>query len=357
MGQALGVPGAKKGLLSAKFSKPAMRFPMSMMRQILFGAESLGADLQALLKEAQLSESALADSERKLSWQEGIKVWELVMAKTADKDFGLHIGQHVTTSMAGLVGHMMERSKNLLDAALILEKYLPLANEMFEVRCKMENKQLVVNIQPIALWKIQSPETARQAVMLSFSSILHIIRLLTGKPIKPERVELSAGPPENLEAYKAIFNTELRFSRQEDRLLFKESDVLTPIIGYHQEILDVLEEIAEGKLVEQQSGLEVGHSVEKWISRNWQNGFPQIGEAAEALHMSVRTLQRRLKEEGTSFQQIVEECHRQMGISLLKNTSLGVNEISLMLGYADARAFRRAFKRWTGKNPLEMRKA
>lgn len=334
-----------------------MRFPMSMIRQILFGAEGLGADLQELLKEAQLSESCIADTERKLSWQEGIKVWELVIARTADKDFGLHIGQHVTASMAGLVGHMMERSKNLFDAAQVLEKYLPLANEMFEVRCRMEKKQLVVNIQPIALWKINSPETARQAMMLSFSSILHIIRLLTGKSIQPERVEFSTFPPENLEKYKAVFKSELRFNQQEDRLLFKESDALTPIIGYNQEILTALTEMAEGKLLEQQAELRVGPSVEKWISRNWQKGYPQIAEVAEALHMSVRTLQRRLQEEGTSFQQVLEECHQQIGTSLLKNTLLPVSEIALMLGYADAHAFRRAFKRWTGKNPLEFRNA
>lgn len=333
-----------------------MRFPMSMIRQILFGAESLGTDLQELLKEARLSDKELTETERKISWQEGIQVWEAVLAKTADPDFGLHIGQHVTTSMAGLVGHIMERSKNLFDAAQALEKYLPLANEMFVVRCQMENKALVVRIQPIELWKIHSPETACQAVMLSFTSILHIIRLLTGKPIKPARVDFSSSPPKNLEEYTAVFKSELRFNQVENRLFFKESDALTPIIGYNQEILNALTEIAEGKLLEQGSEVEVRQSVENWISRNWQIGYPQIGKVAEALLMSVRTLQRRLKEEGTSFQQIVEECHQQIGTSLLKHTSLPVNEISLMLGYADAHAFRRAFKRWTGKNPLEIRK-
>ena len=330
---------------------------MSMIRQILFGAESLGAELQDLLEEVQLSEAGLADTEQKLSWQKGIKVWEAVLAKTADPDFGLHIGQQVTTSMAGLVGHIMERSRNLFDAAQALEKFQPLANEMFVVRCRMESRHLIVNIQPVDLWKINSPETARQAVMLSFASVLHIIRLLTGKTIKPERVEFSSAPPENQEEYKAFFNAELKYFQQQDRLFFREQDALSPVIGYHQEILDTLTGIASGKLREHQEGAEVSVAIEKWISESRQQGYPQIGEVADGMHMSVRTLQRRLREEGTGFQQIVERCHQQSGISLLKNTSLSVNEIALMLGYADAHAFRRAFKRWTGKNPLEFRKS
>lgn len=327
-----------------------------MIRQLLFGAQGLGANLQDLLKEVQLSEAALAASEHTLPWQEGINVWQAVLAATGDKAVGLHIGQNVTTSMAGLVGHMMERSKNLLDASKVLEKYLPLANQMFMVRSRLENRQLVLCIQPIELWKVHSPETARQAVDMSFASILHIVRLLTGRTILPERVDFSSEAPENIADYKAVFPVELRFGQKEDRMLFREQDVLTPVIGYNQEILDSLLSIAAGKLQELDKEAATGAAVEKWVAENWQKGFPQIREAAEALHISVRSLQRRLQEEGTSFQRIVESSHKQLASSMLQKTRLPVSEIALLLGYANAHAFRRAFRRWTGSKPLEIRK-
>lgn len=329
---------------------------MSMIRQILFGAAGRGADLQELLKEVGLTEADLANSGFKLPWQEGIKVWEAVLVVSGDPAFGLHIGQSVTTSMAGLAGHMMERCKNLFESSQILEKYLPLANEMFVFRSGMEGRHLVVNIQPIDIWKIHSPETARQAVDMSFSSILHIIRLLSGRSLKPERVDFSANPPEEMGEYQAVFQTELKFKQSENRMLFKESDALSPVIGYNQEILETLQEIASGKMLAFEREQEVRVAAEKWIAENWQKGFPQVGELAEVLHMSVRSLQRRLKEEGTSFHRIVEEVHEQIALSLLRRKGFTVSEVAFMLGYADAHAFRRAFRRWTGKSPREARK-
>lgn len=334
-----------------------MRFPMSMIRQLLFGAESMGASLNDLLPAVQLSEADLADSERRLPWKEGLRIWEAVLAATGDKAFGLHIGKNVTTSMAGLVGHMMERSKNLIEASRVLEHYLALAYEMFEVRSLMEGQKLVLSIQPIEVWRTHSPETARQAVDMSFASILHIVRLLTGRSFLPERVDFTSAPPKNIEEYKVIFGPELRFLQKENRMVFRESDGLAPVIGYNQEILNSLQQIAAAKLQELFKEPEMHVSVEKWIAEHWKKGFPQIGEVAKALHVSVRTLQRRLREEGTSFHRIVETSHQQLAQSLLQKTSLPVAEIAFMLGYADPQAFRKAFRRWTGTTPLEVRKS
>lgn len=333
-----------------------MQFPVAMIRQIVFGAHNMGLDLQEILDDVGLSESDLANSNAKLHWQQGIKVWQKVLSATADQDFGLKVGQYVTTSMAGLVGHIMERSKNLFDASQVLQEYLALANEMFIFHSELKNRHLVIFIHPIDIWKINSPETAHQAVIMSFSSVIHIVRLLTGQHIKPQRVDFSFPQPENIEAFRALFQSELRFNQRQDRMFFKESDAFTPVIGYNQEILDTLLGLASQKLKELKQQPSTRSIVEKWVFKNWQKGFPHISRVSEDLHMSVRTLQRRLNQEKTTFHQIVESCHEQIAMPLVKNTSLPIGDIANMLGYSDSHAFRQAFKRWTAKNPLEIRK-
>ena len=327
-----------------------------MIRQIVFGAASLGANQQQLLKEVGLSTEDLMQSDQKLEWQKGIEVWKVALSATGDPFLGLRIGQQTTTAMSGLVGHIMERSQTLFEAAQVLQNHLKLVNEMFLFRAQIESSYFILTIEPIDLWKLSSPETARQAVDLSFSSILHIARLLTAKAVFPLRVEFTANHPQNIAPYQAVFQTELKFNQAQNRLLFKAQDAMVPIISYNPEILGVLRKIASEKLQELDHCLSQSAAVEKWIAENWQKGLPTIQELAISMNVSIRTLQRRLKEEGASFQGILEKVHQQISLSLLENTGLTVNEIAFKLGYADPHAFRRAFKRWTGKNPLAVRK-
>ena len=84
---------------------------------------------------------------------------------------------------------------------------------------------------------------------------------------------------------------------------------------------------------------------------------PSLDEAADRLHMSPRTLHRRLEEEGTSFRAIKDGLRRDLAISQLSHSDKSVLDIALDLGFAEASAFHRAFKKWTGARPGEYRRA
>jgi AraC-like DNA-binding protein len=84
--------------------------------------------------------------------------------------------------------------------------------------------------------------------------------------------------------------------------------------------------------------------------------FPPFEEAAAMMHMSPRTLRRRLSEEGTTYQEIVHELRRQLAETYLRGNVLTVTEIAEMLGYTDVSNFRRAFVAWTGSSPAAYRR-
>jgi AraC-like DNA-binding protein len=84
-------------------------------------------------------------------------------------------------------------------------------------------------------------------------------------------------------------------------------------------------------------------------------GYPVIGEVAQLLQVSSRTLQRQLSEEGLSYSGLVERCRCRTACESLQHTSDPVQDIAAMLGYSDVSSFSRAFHRWTGKTPRAYR--
>lgn len=110
------------------------------------------------------------------------------------------------------------------------------------------------------------------------------------------------------------------------------------------------------KMVEEQLGFagDVPGQVRAMLC-NAQGDYPNLGKIAERLHMSSRTLKRKLKEHGSTFQQILEETRRAEGVRLLRATSLSAEQIAERLGYSDPSNFCRAFRKWAPASPHAFR--
>ena len=93
------------------------------------------------------------------------------------------------------------------------------------------------------------------------------------------------------------------------------------------------------------------------IARDLAGGDASIDQVAKALSLSPRTLGRRLEEEGTTFKDVREDLRRRLALQYVGGQDLGLSEIAFLLGFSDAAAFHRAFKRWTGQTPLEYRRS
>ena len=83
--------------------------------------------------------------------------------------------------------------------------------------------------------------------------------------------------------------------------------------------------------------------------------FPTVQQVADHLNVSVRTLQRKLKQEGFTFQEVMDQLRKDFAMDYLSRPELSVGEVAFLLSYAETSAFSRAFKRWTGMTPVEYR--
>jgi AraC-like DNA-binding protein len=86
-------------------------------------------------------------------------------------------------------------------------------------------------------------------------------------------------------------------------------------------------------------------------------GTPSEGDIARALNLSVRSLQRRLGDEHTTFKQLLDDTRRELALQYIRDPSVTITEMTYLLGYAEPANFSRAFKRWTGSSPSAVRAA
>ncbi len=197
---------------------------------------------------------------------------------------------------------------------------------------------------------------ARQSAEGSLAGCLTFCRWLTGTPLLPLEVSFQGQPPDDLEPYRQLFQAPLRFDARRYALLFREEDVEMPLPTANEALAQLHDRFA-GEYLSRFSDSKVMHRARQILCRLLPQGEPRREVVAQALCLSERTLQRRLQEEGSSFQQLLDDTRRDLAVQHLAQPDLAPLEIAYLLGFADPSNFYRAFKRWFGVTPGEYRLA
>ena len=170
---------------------------------------------------------------------------------------------------------------------------------------------------------------------------------LTGDAVAPVEVHFSMRPPANVKPYASFFGAPMRFNEPETGALLRNSALDAPVVGAApRELQRLMKRIA----VDAPPGAtpwsdRVRHAMKPLLLR----GEPTAGAMAAHLDLSLRTLTRRLTEEGTGFQAILEEVRFTAARELLSLTDLPVGDIAEALSYAAHAPFVDAFRRWAGR--------
>lgn len=324
---------------------------MSVIRDIVYGAAQYGAAIEDICAAADISVDDLNKQELKATFTQGHLVWQEAVKQTNDELLGLHIGANTTTSIVGLVGHLMQSSCTLAQAFDNLSQYTAIITDMFSYKAVLDSENFCLYLEPSAYWQEHFPQTARQAADQAIAGAINVCKLLTGRNIVPAKVELAISKPDNSSEYERVLNTEVIFNKSSNKVVFDASVAALPILGYNEDLLTLFKKLSEEALQKADNQPTFTNSLKKIITRQFYNRIPQLEEVATYMNITARTLQRRLQQEGTSFQKISDEFKQELAIRLLSLNKYTVNETAYMLGYTEPAVFRRAFKRWTGKTP------
>lgn len=183
--------------------------------------------------------------------------------------------------------------------------------------------------------------------------LTQLARLGTRKPIVPLWVEL-VQPPSQREPYQEYFGVPLT-SGQANRMAFSASDAQEPFLTENAAMWDFFEAGLKKKLSDLETEASMKERVRSALHEMLPAGQSSIEEAASRLAMSKRSLQRRLSEETSSYQEVLNTTRRELAHAYLVRSSASLGEIAYLLGFQDGNSFLRAFRDWTGQTPGEYR--
>jgi AraC-like DNA-binding protein len=191
-------------------------------------------------------------------------------------------------------------------------------------------------------------------VDVCFAWIISIGHRGTGGPLNPKRVELQRARAHR-EMYEAHFNCPVKFKSNRNALIFTRADMELPFVTYNADLLSAVAPQLEAELREQLAHKTFSEQAKGTLKRLLGGERPAIDDLARELHLSTRTLQRRLTEQDLTFQRLLEEARRELAHHYLLHSSLELNETVYLLGYEDANSFFRAFHHWEGTSPGQWR--
>lgn len=308
-------------------------------------------ELSPFLEEAGLGTSFFTDPELEVSAASLVKLMELAARSLGDA-IGLRLGSQVQSSDMGVLGQALRSMDRLGDTLNGLSRYMVTRSQAERIEVVESDRQVVISYQ------IADPSITqkRQDAEFSIAALLSCMREMTGCAITPVRVDFEHAAPGDLSCHREMFHCPIRFGQDCNRLYFNRSILDLPISTSNRRLLQALQPYLEEqrKIRSQSAGLLI--DVSRAIATELGRGRIGVVQVAEAMNLSVRTLQRRLRDLDLEFGTVVEDVRRALAIEYVGNSSFRLTDVALMLGYTEASSFSRAFRRWTNLTPREYRK-
>jgi len=248
------------------------------------------------------------------------------------------------------VGYLMQNSSNLGAALQQAQRYSKIVGDVLDIQASQRGNQLVITFDPVPAWQMLSEVSLRQSVEYDMAFTQRSFEILTGQPFQLSYVALAYQPPEPA-VYQQAFGTEVRFGQSHNALAFPCHFLELRLAPIHSGLLNTLEQFAQSLLQQLTRQDSVSNQVKELLLRQVGSGTPEVAAVAEQLHMSKRTLQRKLQEEGHSFQKISDEVRMALAKQYLQQGGLSISETAYLTGFSESAAFHRFFKQQTGETP------
>lgn len=311
-----------------------------VLRPILAGLVAQGKEVEAELAAVGLEPATLGDPDARVSHRLAIALWDHAVETTGDPSFGLHVAQSVDITVFDVLAYAITTSSTVVEG---LRRLLltPTARGMeLEHRLPAQVLPRAVSEFVLGVW-------------------LAVPRQTTGRDIVPLRVWFRHAKPSDTAELEAHFRCPMEFDTGRNLLEFSEETLELPQLQANPGLVAVLDRHAKDLLqrLPAQQPASVASRARALIATELQGGNPSAERIAQSLQLSVRTLSRRLADEGTSHKQLLEELRRELAQRYLREQQLAAEEVAFLLGYSEASAFHRAFKRWTGETPAQFRAA
>jgi AraC-like DNA-binding protein len=280
-------------------------------------------------------------------------LWEGAARLTGDETFGVHAATMVRPGTFDVMDYAVRTAPTLRVALERLVRYNCLVHDA-AVFTLIENGPRARIEHAFRVGTVQS----RHSAEFTIAALLSIGAHITATPLEARAVEFRHAAPSQAarRALHEFFGVEPRFSMRVNAIEIDATALGRGVPAADPALFRIIEEHAESLLAKRPEHAETStQRARRKIADALREGTPTIAEVAKRMKMSERSLQRRLADEGVTFDALLDELRRDLALRYLADRNLAVAEIAYLLGFSDPSPFHRAFKRWTGTTPAEAR--
>lgn len=276
-------------------------------------------------------------------------IWKSSIQSTGDELIGLRFGATMQIAALDAVGQIIQTSNTVKDALLQAASLIHLLTDMFSMQLLNNEKTCSIIFKKNKKFK-NYPNTFNQMGDFLMAFTLHELDGLLLAPLKPIKAEMPTYKEEFKFKYSEILSCPIQ-KKDTYSLEFDNKHLDTRIITANYDLQKLLLKHVANKENNYIHKGEFSAAIFNFLTANSYLFSISLEFVASNFNMSARTLQRRLKEEGVSYLQIVEDVKKSVAIHYIRNGNASVKEIAHILGYAETSGFAKAFKKWTGKTP------
>ena len=272
------------------------------------------------------------------------------LALTGEPSLGLSRARQVFLSDFDAYGYAIMSSESLGAAATIGMEFWMLSGSLLEIKTHTEGDVAVFEFMPRAPMDDVLPYVAEE----SMSVIYRLCHFLVGDKFAATEVDFAYPRPVYAEAYEKVFDCPLRFDAPSNAIRVPVAVLSEPLIMSSPQVANLCKLQCDALMKKLSVHDEFVESIRRFLIDAKPN-FPTIEEMAEQLHISARTLRRRLKERGTTYRDLLDEIRLELSQQYLRDTHLSIDQIAALVGFEETTSFRKAYKSWTGISASQYR--
>ena len=325
--------------------------PSIYMKRLLEVAEEYGVNRDQVLQAINMSAEALDSSDLYYTIDQHVTSLKVIQDAAAIPGLGLLVGRRISIADLGILGYAMLSSPTLRKAMEIAIQFQSLTDPVLHISYRVDAREVAVIVEPLVVLG----QAYRFDVEETLAIWQRILENFFGPPVGGTRIRVTWPEPDYAEMYKTTFRCPVEFGQEANEFRFSRDLLDEPLSLANDHAARICQEECARLLKSMGRGHTILDSVRR-IMINAPGRFPDLPEVARKLRLSPRNLRRRLAEANTTFRDISGEVRMRIASQYLTDTSLSVEQIGFLVGYCEASNFHRAFKKHSGKTPLDYRK-
>ena len=308
---------------------------------------SYGLDSQQIFKEAGVNLADIKKPNARLPTSAMVRVWQRAIELSEDPYIALRVAKYFNPTAFSALGMALSTSQHIYDALQRATRYSRIISDSSCTSLKENDEEVALTVE---LKYAKQSQVYYPGVESIFTSMFNLLRTMAGESFNAKAVYFKHAFMGDITPFEDFFDCPVYFSSLHNQMVFDKQHIFSKQLFSNSALTLTLDEWIEDYLSKFNKIL-ISTQVKEYLLKHVAYGKIDLPSISSALALSTRMLQRKLKEEGTSYSELLDECRQRMALKMIGHNKLPLAEVSYILGFSDQSNISRAFKRWTGTAP------